>query len=45
MSYSDFIDVWHNISIAKKFPTHYEAVRFFGEWDEKNSGGTPVTGT
>ena len=45
MSYDDFIKVWHNISICKKFPEHFEAVRFFNEWNENNSGGTPTTGT
>ena len=43
MSWKDFIDVWSNISICKKFAESWEGVRFFGEWDEKTSGGTPTS--
>lgn len=44
MSWEDFLKIWNNISMCKKFPRSYEAQRFFGEWTEENSGGTPTSG-
>ena len=41
MSYDDFVDTWHNLSICKKFNQSYSGLRFFGEFSESNSGGTP----
>lgn len=43
MQYSEFVSIWHNISICKKFNTHYDGIRFIGEWNEETSGGTPYS--
>ena len=41
MCYKHFISTWHNLSICKKFNKNYSGVRFFGNFIESNSGGTP----
>jgi hypothetical protein len=41
MSFEDFSQTWHNLSICKKFNESYSGVRYFGEFSDANSGGTP----
>lgn len=43
MNYHDFLRIWHNLSISKKFPDHYSGYRFPNEWNDKSSGGTPYS--
>jgi Calpain family cysteine protease/Calpain large subunit, domain III len=41
MCYEDFVKFFSKLSICIKFPKEYEGVRFFGEWNSVNAGGTP----
>lgn len=41
MSFEEFAQTWHNLSVCKKFGAGYSGLRFSGEFSEANSGGTP----
>ena len=41
MCLDDFVSIWKTLSISKKFTEEYSGIRFFGEWNERNSGGYP----
>ena len=41
MCYDDFITTWHNLSICKKFNDTFSGLRFSGNFNDNNSGGTP----
>ncbi len=43
MEWDEFLTIWNNISICKKFDKIYEGIRFNGEWIEGKSGGTPTS--
>jgi len=43
MEYQEFLNIWHNIAIAKNFANEFSGLRFAGQWSESNSGGTPYT--
>ncbi len=43
MEWDEFLTIWNNISICKKFDKMYEGVWFNGEWVEGKSGGTPTS--
>jgi hypothetical protein len=43
MEWDEFLGIWNNISICKKFQSHYEGLRFFGEWSDGKAGGTPTS--
>lgn len=42
MSFEDFLNIWDNVSICKKFDKNYKGIRYNGKWDESCSGGTPT---
>lgn len=41
MCLEDFVAIWKTISLSKNFPEEVSGTRFFGEWNEANSGGYP----
>lgn len=43
MCFDDFLNIWDNISICKQFSQIFKCQKFNGEWNDANSGGTPLS--
>lgn len=41
MCYSDWRNIFNNMFICIDFEDEWDGVRFFSEWTEETSGGTP----
>ena len=45
MCFKDWRNIFNNLFLAKKFPSDFSGIRYFGKWDKQTSGGLQMKPT